>query len=695
MKKRITALLLCLVMALSLIPTTVWAAADDGASPQALRTGHQISVKVYKVVLDSSKPLGYQNPELINTITVTCQDSTGHSGYNHSVNLKEFYPTNVGASTTDWTGWEFDSYYTKGKEQKTFYNWTSSTVNATANVTGSEPYPCSKNFYLVYKDSTPVIPDPVASDLGNPVIVDDTTNRHGDFNYPIADADMKTVTGTGATRTVTINSSNYVSRFNAYYNVEHTLTNAAQQTITLTYSNGKWSANPANVTFTVVCEEDKPNDPTKPTDDEVENLLTQNITVVDDTDLHATKNYKLKNVGGSFTVGEVTTKNGQFVCPVTIEFQPFVDQYSKDVEKAHSLTDASVTNTVVELVASYNTETKNWTWAAANKAAITINVECEIPDAPSAEEIANLGKVRVICGTNDKHETKVYDLIPGTYTTTGISELTGNPVESEVYYDEDYEQFVFDIYILNKDEYGTDSVDGITPYVDKYVKEFGTHAVVNTFTMCTLAYNEKSGAWELLQGMIYDEETDEAVLDEYYGAARISVQCVNDPTAKDLKDLGVTANVDCKKTEHTAKDYDLTGNETLTVTKKEANGVWTATVSLSDDSAKAFLKQYSKDIGKSHTELLTSGTVDLVFKNGAWKLADAKKNVLNITTNCSTTDPGTKPGTNPGTRRPYTKDEPKTVESGKTFDAGIAMYVGLSILSVTGSAVVIRKRKDF
>ena len=88
---------------------------------------------------------------------IRCQDSTGHSGYIHSVFLKEFYPTNVDAATTDWTGWEFDSYYTKGQEQKPFYNWSRDKVNATANVTGSEPYPCSKNFYLVYKDTTPSV----------------------------------------------------------------------------------------------------------------------------------------------------------------------------------------------------------------------------------------------------------------------------------------------------------------------------------------------------------------------------------------------------------------------------------------------------------------------------------------------------------------------------------------------------------
>lgn len=42
-----------------------------------------------------------------------------------------------------------------------------------------------------------------------------------------------------------------------------------------------------------------------------------------------------------------------------------------------------------------------------------------------------------------------------------------------------------------------------------------------------------------------------------------------------------------------------------------------------------------------------------------------------------------------------TKTDGKKVESGKTFDAGIAMYVGLSVLSVTGGALVIGKKKHF
>ena len=681
MKKRITALLLCLVMALSLIPTTVWA-----ANMSWTWTVTVIGDNYYRS--DGTKS---------NTNRYTVNQHLDNSKDNE-IGYRFEWNANAGGSTYN-GGWQLCITVNGAIVERTtayIYSRNMSTATDTWTAPGSSHTGNSTHPFTLYLSNypkvdpiTPEIPDPNPSEIlaGNIVTVDDTTNRHADISYPVAAADLATATKvTDKTWTVTINSNNYVPSFNASYNVEHTLTNAAQQTITLTYSNGKWSASPATVTFTVVCEEEKPADPTKPTDDEVKNLLTQNIRVMDDTDLHMTKDYKLKNVANSFTVGEVTTKNGQFVCPVTIKFQPFVDQYSKDVRKAHTLIKDSQTETVVELVASYDKDTATWKWTAAKADRYaTIHVECEIPAAPTDDEIANLGKVRVICNTNDKHETKVYDLIPGTYTTIGISELTGKPVESEVIYDEDYEQFVFDIYILNKDEYGADSADGIAPYVDKYNKEFGAHAVVDTFTMCTLAYNEESGAWELLKGMVLDPDTDEAVLDEYYGAARISVQCVNDPTAEDLKELGVTVDVDCKKAKHTAKDYDLTGDETLTVTKKEENGVWTATVSLSKDSAKAFLKLYSKDIGKSHTKLLTNGTIDLVFEDGVWTLADAEKNVLNITTNCSTSGGGT---TTPD-------DGGKKVESGKTFDAGIAMYVGLSILSVTGGALVIGKKKEF
>ena len=315
------------------------------------------------------------------------------------------------------------------------------------------------------------------------------------------------------------------------------VTAVAKGTATITAAAGAKTAT-CKVTVTVPA----PDKPTKPSEGDVKDLLTSDVRVVDDTGLHATKDYQLKNVANSFTVGEVTTKNGLFICPVTIKYQPFVDQYSKDVGKTHTLIKNSQTETVVELVAKYDTETNTWKWTAAKADRYaTIHVECEVPAAPTAE---------------------------------------------------------------------------------------------------------------------------------------------------DLKELGVIVDVDCKKAKHTAKDYALSGDETLTVTEKEENGVWIATVSLSKDSAKSFLKQYSKDVGKSHTKLVTNGTVDLKLVDGKWQLADAEKNVLNITTDCSTSGGGSTD------TKDNTKTDGKKVESGKTFDAGIAMYVGLSVLSVTGGALVIGKKKE-
>ena len=53
----------------------------------------------------------------------------------------------------------------------------------------------------------------------------------------------------------------------------------------------------------------------------------------------------------------------------------------------------------------------------------------------------------------------------------------------------------------------------------------------------------------------------------------------------------------------------------------------------------------------------------------------------------------------PGTRRPSSNVTSGTATeskpSPKTFDAGIAMYVGMALTSVAGSAVVIGKKKEF
>lgn len=101
MKKRITALLLCLVMVFSLIPTTVWAAVCTV----------DIKVRVIPVYLDDSKYLGY-DVEYANDVNLnlSCQYTTKHSsGANHSIKIKDFHPDNIGMTCTR-SGYEWKGY---------------------------------------------------------------------------------------------------------------------------------------------------------------------------------------------------------------------------------------------------------------------------------------------------------------------------------------------------------------------------------------------------------------------------------------------------------------------------------------------------------------------------------------------------------------------------------------------------------
>lgn len=66
--------------------------------------------------------------------------------------------------------------------------------------------------------------------------------------------------------------------------------------------------------------------------------------------------------------------------------------------------------------------------------------------------------------------------------------------------------------------------------------------------------------------------------------------------------------------------------------------------------------------------------------------------VLTVTA-CADTIPGTAKLTTTPTKPGRRPSGTKTVQSGKTFDAGVGVYVGLSILSLTGSAVVIGKKR--
>lgn len=126
---------------------------------------------------------------------------------------------------------------------------------------------------------------------------------------------------------------------------------------------------------------------------------------------------------------------------------------------------------------------------------------------------------------------------------------------------------------------------------------------------------------------------------------------------------------------------DIAENSTFTVKAAATKSGWkfttdktyTVTVKL-DDAGKIVTKW----VGSDNTEVGAENTP-----------------TFTITGKKTTGGGGNGGGGNGGsTTTDTTKNDGKKVESGKTFDAGIAMYVGLSVLSVTGGALVIGKKKE-
>lgn len=557
MKKRITALLLCLVMVFSLIPTTVWAATADGVATQANSTGHKISVNVYKVVLDSSKPLGYQNPVLLDTVTVTCQDSTGHSGYNHSVNLKEFYPTNVGAATTDWSGWEFDSYYTKGKEQATFYNWTRSTVNATANVTGSEPYPCSKNFYLVYADTTPKTEDITLS-----------YDANSGTGAPASES--KTVTkGQSATFTV----SNTVPTREGYTFKGWSTAKDGR----VAYTGGNSITISKSTTLYAVWEENTPDPGPGPTPDNPgpgdktpnrTNLVT--VKCVTANANHDAKTYDVMETG-------LSSKDGDnYKYTVTLIRANYINKYSEELDVKH--TDAT-SETNITLTWTW----KNNQWVADFEVNPVIECECKteiVPptDGPSEDDVkAALGNVTVT----------VKCINPGTkHTSCAYGVLGGN-----------------DGYQLTKNEDGTYNVVlNAAPFVAAYSKSGQGRGLPHDLYSAknltwVLTYEE--GKWVAnpetsgVDDTILVTHIPEATYDVLKGMqGGINTRCVNNTTA--YTNYGVIAG--------------LVGESAASAqVVKNADGAYILTI-----STKNFADAASKHNDRVH-DLLTGETANFVL----------------------------------------------------------------------------------
>lgn len=145
MKKRLVAFLLVLIMVLGMLPVSAFAA-DDGVSPQALESNETQTIKYQILYVGDEFNIGYNYGASVNK-TYTCQYSTGHSGFNHSILISEFRNVGVPALKGQLdSGYEFVGWAKEAKENPTIYDF---------NVAGTTATQTTYTIYLVAKKTNP------------------------------------------------------------------------------------------------------------------------------------------------------------------------------------------------------------------------------------------------------------------------------------------------------------------------------------------------------------------------------------------------------------------------------------------------------------------------------------------------------------------------------------------------------------
>lgn len=491
---------------------------------------------------------------------------TAHSGYNHSVKLKEFYPD----ETKDWTGWQFASYYTKGQDQNIFNSFTSSTVNATANVTGSEPYPCSKNFYLVYKDSNPE----VTYTLNYYPNTTDTVT-----NMPVPNPQ----TETSNTGTVTFTVSSAIPAREGYNFLGW---NGKPDATTPTVQPGNWVTTTATTTklYAVWQSNTPPTDkPAKPTENDVTGVVVD-IVCVTKNGKHDTVQYPLGfATTPQHTIGEVASDGaGGYICPVTVRTAWFVQQASNLVWKVQHTPTAQT----IMFNLTYDKNSKTWVNPAANP-----RIEATHEVTPPTKPIITGRQeyIRVIC-KNEPNKERNYVPKFGCYTESDPAVQKVNGV------------WTYTITILRD------------KHVEEFNKDFPGHEDTDPNAVTTMSWVWKDAEWKLVP--VNGLRTVGAI---------IEVTCEPEaPTADELKKLEMAVQVKCvvdAAQQHTSA-YGLLGEydkDYFVGEPKKVGDDWLCDISYDPDPYVAeFNKAFPTPKHIQNDEKIVP--VTLIWVGGSWQL---------------------------------------------------------------------------
>ena len=392
MKKRLVAFLLVLIMVLGMLPVSAFAA-DDGVSPQALESNETQTIKYQILYVGDEFNTGYNYGVSVNK-TYTCQYSTGHSGFNHSILISEFRNVGVPALKGQLdSGYEFVGWAKEAKKNPTIFDFNTAGTTATQTT------------YTIYLVAKKAVPPTVTYTL---TYYPNTTDLVTNMPSP------NPVTQKSSTSPVTFTVSSAIPAREGYNFLGW---NGKPNATTPTVQPGNWVTTPATATrlYAVWQSNTPPTDkPAKPTENDVTGVVVD-IVCVTTTGTHDTVQYPLGHpTDAQHTIGEVVSDGaGGYICPVTVRTAWFVQQASNLVWKVqHTPTAQTITFNL-----TYDKNSKTWVKPAANPR-IEATHEVTPPTKPTALD----GSFAIVCKNNKAtHPYKAdYIATPSQYTISDV-----------------------------------------------------------------------------------------------------------------------------------------------------------------------------------------------------------------------------------------------------------------------------------
>lgn len=486
MKKRLVAFLLVLIMVLGMLPVSAFAA-DDGVSPQALESNETQTIKYQILYVGDEFNTGYSYGVSVNK-TYTCQYSTGHSGFNHSILISEFRNVGVPALKGQLdSGYEFVGWAKEAKENPTIYDF---------NVAGTTATQTTYTIYLVAKKAVP--PTVTYTLTYYPNTTDLVTNMPS----------PNPVTQKSSTSPVTFTVSSAIPAREGYNFLGW---NGKPDATTPTVQPGNWVTTPATATRLYAVWQSKTPPPEIP-GDQKPNIEEANAKIrvqcIEYPSKHNpyTKNYRI--LPGSYDdLGWDRTEYG-YIYSIRLNRAKYIAQFDQEIGRPHTDTEP-------------NKETRiNWRWENGAWHLIDgpdgidadIKVKCDQTETPPTKPIITGRQeyIRVIC-KNEPNKERNYVPKFGRYTESDPAVQKVNGV------------WTYTITILRD------------KHVEEFNKDFPGHEDTDPNAVTTMSWVWKDAEWKLVP--VNGLRTVGAI---------IEVICKpKAPTADELKKLEMAVQVKC------------------------------------------------------------------------------------------------------------------------------------------------------